>query len=174
VESVRAEQLQAHAVLGVRFVQYLDFPAPRSDTVPRHQLSDAIGKVLCEFQPHTVYIPHHGDMHFEHGLVYQCCLVAARPVNPGAVARILAYETLSETEWSPPTASACFQPTVYINIEQQLEQKLKAIECFRSQLKPPPHPRSVECVKALATLRGATAHLHAAEAFMLVREIETD
>jgi len=171
VESVREEMRQAHAKLGVSGAQFLDFPAPRMDTVPRHTVSDGIGRVLGEFRPHTMYIPHHGDMHFEHGLIYQCCLVAARPLDRSAPRRLLAYETLSETEWGPPLPSMVFQPTVYIDIEKQLPQKLAAAACFQSQIKPMPHPRSLDAIKALAQYRGATANLQAAEAFMLVREI---
>ena len=141
------------------------------DTVPRHTVSDAIGRVLREFHPHTLYIPHHGDMHFEHGLIYQCCLVAARPLDRSAPRRLLAYETLSETEWGPPLSSLAFQPTVYIDIEKHLAQKLAAAACFQSQMKPMPHPRSLDAIKALAQYRGATANLQAAEAFMIVREI---
>jgi N-acetylglucosamine malate deacetylase 1 len=171
IDSVREEMRQAHSILGVKGAQFLDFPAPRMDTVPQHTISDAIGRVLREFQPQTIYIPHHGDMHFEHGLTYQCCLVAARPLDRNAPRRVLAYETLSETEWGPPQPAAVFQPTVYVDIEKHLEQKLAAAACFRSQLKPMPHPRSLEAIQSLARFRGATAHLQAAEAFVLVREI---
>ena len=129
------------------------------------------GRVLREYQPHTMYIPHHGDMHFEHRLIYECCLVAARPLDRTSPRRLLTYETLSETEWGPPLQSLMFQPTIYVDIEKHLEQKLAAAACFRSQMKPMPHPRSLEAIKALAQYRGATANLMAAEAFMLVREI---
>jgi N-acetylglucosamine malate deacetylase 1 len=171
VDRVRAELKEAHAVLGVRSVKYLDFPAPRLDTVPRHTVADAIAKLLKELQPHTMYVPHHGDMHFEHGLINEACLVAARPLDATAVRRILAYETLSETEWAPPTPAAGFQPTVYVDIANYLQKKLDAFSCFRSQLKSPPNPRSLEIIKALAMFRGAAAHLTAAEGFVLLREI---
>jgi N-acetylglucosamine malate deacetylase 1 len=171
VDLVRAELREAHALLGVSSVRYLDFPAPRLDTVPRHTVADAISQVLRELRPEVMYVPHHGDMHFEHGLIYEACLVAARPHNSTAVRRILAYETLSETEWGPPTAGAAFQPNVYFDITGYLNKKLEAFSCIRSQVKSPPHPRSLEVIKALAKYRGAAAHLEAAEAFVLLREI---
>ncbi len=167
----RSELRQAHELLGVKSLKFLDFPAPRMDTVPRHEISDAIGRVLKELEPHSMYVPHFGDMHFEHGLTYECCLVAARPVRNCSIRRILAYETLSETEWGPPVAAAAFQPTVFVDIAPYLQKKLAAMECFKSQLHPEPHPRSLATLQALAKLRGSTASLKAAEAFMLVREI---
>jgi LmbE family N-acetylglucosaminyl deacetylase len=171
VNAAREELRQAHAILGVKSVKYLDFPAPRMDTVPRHLVSDAIAALLRELQPHTMYVPHPGDMHFEHGLTYESCLVAARPIRNSPVRRLLAYETLSETEWGPPMAGAAFQPTVFVSIEKYLEKKLAAMACFKGQLQPEPHPRSLKTLEALARLRGSTAGLMAAEAFMMVREI---
>ncbi|HEY2882259.1 MAG TPA: PIG-L deacetylase family protein, partial [Pirellulales bacterium] len=115
VESLRKEMLQAHGVLGVKTTRFLDFPAPQMDTVPRHEIADAIGVVLQEILPHTLYTPHPGDMHFEHGLTFEACLVAARPIGLAKVNRILAYETLSETEWAPAINAASFQPNVFVN-----------------------------------------------------------
>jgi N-acetylglucosamine malate deacetylase 1 len=171
VQQAREELRQAHAILGVKGSIFLDFPAPRTDTIPRHTVSDAIGGVLRELRPHTMYVPHFGDMHFEHGLTYECCLVAARPIGDYTVHRILAYETLSETEWGPPVAGAAFQPTVFVNIEPYLTKKLAAMACFKSQVQPEPHPRSLTNLESLARLRGSVVSVKAAEAFMLVREI---
>jgi N-acetylglucosamine malate deacetylase 1 len=171
VEQVRSEMRAAHKALGVNSSRLLDFPAPRMDTIPRHTVADAVAKVLQEVAPATMYIPHYGDAHFEHGLIYEACLVAARPLGPSAVERILAYETLSETEWGAPTSGAAFRPTVYVDISEHLGKKLEAFACFRTQVKTAPHPRSADVIRALATYRGAAAHLAAAEAFALVREI---
>ena len=171
VDRVRNEAKDAHSILGVRSVRYLEFPAPRLDTIPRHQIADAVAGMIRELGPEIIYVPHHGDMHFEHGMTYEACLVAARPGRQPVVRRILAYETPSETDWSPPVSGSAFQPTVYIDIESQLEKKLRAMACFASQLQPSPHPRSLINLEAVARCRGAAAGLHAAEAFMLVREI---
>jgi len=174
VAQTRAELKEAHGLLGIKSVQYLDFPAPRMDTIPRHTVADAIRRVIDELQPHTLYVPHFGDMHFEHGLTYQACLVAARPAGRIVVHRILAYETLSETEWGPPLAGYAFQPTVFVDIDACLSKKLAAMGCIKSQLFSAPHPRSLANLEALARLRGSTAGLKAAEAFVLVREIREE
>ena len=171
VDRVRSEARDAHLILGVRSVRYLDFPAPRTDTIPRHMVADAIARVVDELQPAIMYVPHHGDMHFEHGMTYEACLVATRPRGNTSVRRVLAYETPSETDWAPPMPGCAFQPTVYVDIQSQLEKKLKAMACFESQLQPSPHPRSIENLESLARLRGAASGLRAAEAFMLAREV---
>lgn len=167
----REEVQAAHQLLGVASTTYLDFPAPRLDTIAGYQLADAIAQVIRQLQPHTVYLPHYGDLHTDHQRVYQAVLVATRPVNDCPVRQLLCYETLSETEWSPPRADSVFVPTVFIDIEPYLLLKLKAMSCYRSELKAFPHPRSLDALTALAKVRGATAGLAAAEAFAVVRQI---
>jgi LmbE family N-acetylglucosaminyl deacetylase len=167
----RAELAEAHRILGVSETRFLDFPAPRLDTVPRHELADALRKVFYDLGATIVYLPHHGDIHADHGHVYHAGLVAARPLAGCPVRRVLCYETLSETEWTPPIDGAVFFPTVFVNIEKQLQRKLDAMACYKSQLKQAPNPRSLDVLRALAQLRGSTIHAPAAEAFELVREI---
>lgn len=167
----RAELAEAHRILGVAETRFLDFPAPRLDTVPRHELADALRKVFYDLGATIVYLPHHGDIHADHGHVYHAGLVAARPLAGCPVRRVLCYETLSETEWTPPIDGAVFFPTVFVNIEKQLQRKLDAMACYKSQLKQAPNPRSLDVLRALAQLRGSTIHAPAAEAFELVREI---
>ena len=172
IEQGRRELAEAHKILNVASVKFLDFPAPALDTTPGYLVADAIRAVLVEIQPHIVYLPHHGDIHGDHRAVNRATLVAARPNGTLRVSRMLAYETLSESEWGNPNGSDAFQPTVFIGISEYLADKIEAMKCYRSQLKASPNARSLEAIRALATYRGHTVNLAAAEAFMLVREIE--
>jgi N-acetylglucosamine malate deacetylase 1 len=171
VEKAIGELREAHALLGVADVHFLNFPAPKLDTVHGYKLADAISEVIRTLRPRIIYTPHRGDIHADHQAVYQATLVATRPINDCPVKRVLCYETLSETEWSPPLGDSAFIPTVFVDISDYLDDKLKAMNCYQSQIKQPPHPRSLQTIEALARLRGATVSLPAAEAFMLVREI---
>ena len=171
IEGTRGELAQAHAVLGVRSVRFLDFPAPKLDVVPLYEVAEAIGQVVRELRPSIIYCPHQGDLHGDHKAVFWATLVAVRPVNDHRVSRILCYETLSETEWAAPLPGDAFAPTVFIDITATLARKLRACRCYRSQMKPSPHSRSVRAVAALARFRGATVGLSAAEGFILIREI---
>lgn len=171
VEQVREEMRNAHAILGVKGVEFLDFPAAQLDTVPAHQIADAMAKLIQSWRPTTLYLPHHGDLHMDHRLVYLAGLVAARPTRDVSVRRILTYETVSETDWAPPTAGDAFVPTVYVDITRYLTQKLEAAACFQSQMRAPPHTRSLRSLEALAVWRGGSVRMGAAEAFVLVREM---
>ena len=172
-EKVRAETRAAHIFLGIQETFFLDFPCPRLDTIPSYQLSIAIEKVIRNNSIDTLYIPHRGDIHKDHRITYEAALVAARPINENPVQRILAYETLSETEWAAPFPDEAFIPNYYERItEAQLEIKLKAFQFFSTQIKQPPHPRSLQNIKYLARLRGASISYAAAEAFHLIRNID--
>jgi LmbE family N-acetylglucosaminyl deacetylase len=147
----------------------LDFPAPRLDVVANHELADSIRAIIHATRPSIVYLPHHGDLHADHRAVHRATLVAARPLSACPVLRLLCYECPSETEWGSP--EDCFIPTVFVDISEYLQSKQKALACYQSQLKAPPHSRSLQTIEHLARLRGSTISVDAAEAFVLVREI---
>lgn len=173
VEETRSELAAAHQLLGVEDVHFLDFPAPRLDAVPGHVLADRLTRLVREIQPRTVYAPHWGDLHSDHKAVYWATMVATRPNGVPRVERLLCYETLSETEWGGASADNSFSPTVFVDIGEFLPTKLQAMACYRTQLKEHPHSRSLQSIEALATFRGSTVGLSAAEAFVLVREVVT-
>ncbi|MFZ4725961.1 MAG: PIG-L deacetylase family protein, partial [Paludibacter sp.] len=171
VEAVRKEALEAHVLLGVTKTFFLDFPAPELDTVPLADISREISKILTEYKINVLYLPHRGDIHNDHRVVFNAGLVAARPVGNCSVTEIYAYETLSETEWAAPFGDDAFIPTCFVNVENTLEAKMEAMKCFKSQLREFPNPRSLETIEALAKFRGATVGFKAAEAFMIIRQI---
>jgi LmbE family N-acetylglucosaminyl deacetylase len=171
-DRVRKEARDSHSFLGVKETFFLDFPAPRLDTIPSYKLSMVIEKLIRQFSISDVYVPHRGDIHKDHRITYEATLVAARPINGNPVKRIFAYETLSETEWAAPYADEAFIPTVFENISDHIELKKEAFKFFTTQIKEFPHPRSLDSIENLAKLRGATVGFERAEAFMLIRRIE--
>jgi LmbE family N-acetylglucosaminyl deacetylase len=170
-DEIKQEIKDAHDVLGVAKTHFLEFPAPKLDTVPGYQLADEIAGVIRAVCPTTVYCPHRGDVHADHQRVFQATLVATRPINHCSVKQLFCYETLSETEWCPPFGDQAFVPNVFVDISASLDEKLKAMSCYQSQLQDSPKPRSLTAIEALAKLRGSTVSLPAAEAFMLIRAI---
>jgi len=171
VERGRTEARAVHAELGVVDTLFCDFPAPMLDTIPRHQVSDALRGIIDSLAIDTVFIPHGGDIHFEHTIVAEAALVACRPIRGSSVKRVYAYETLSETEWAPPQTSRAFIPNVFVDISGYIDAKLRAMNGYASQIQQAPHPRSAEGIQSLAKLRGLSIGCHYAEAFMLIREI---
>ena len=171
IRMIRTEALESHKLLGVTKTYFADFPAPRLDTFPAYELANHIGSVIREVNADTLFIPHRGDVHLDHRRVYEASLVAARPQGVYTVKNIYAYETLSETEWAAPFPEDNFIPNVFVNIEKEIDYKVKAFEKFESQLKIFPHPRSLKGIDVLARHRGTVISVEAAEAFSLIREI---
>lgn len=172
VDSIRLEAQKAHDMLGVKKTLFLDFPAPQLDQHPSYLMSIEIHKILKEYSIDTVYIPHRGDIHKDHKMVFDSALVATRPKGNYSVKKILAYETLSETEWGNPIASDMFIPNFFERIDDiDFQKKLKALSFFKSQIESFPASRSLEAVEALAKFRGASISSLKAEAFMVVRII---
>jgi LmbE family N-acetylglucosaminyl deacetylase len=167
----RREAAVAHQILGVEDTRFLPLPAAGLSEVPHGDVNAALVEVFADLRPDVVFIPFNGDLHLDHQRVFLSALVAGRPSTGFTPRSIYAYETLSETNWNAPYLSPAFVPNVYVDIADHLETKLAAMEAYASQLKAPPHERSVEALRALATLRGATVGCAAAEAFVLVREI---
>ncbi len=161
----------AHKVLGVTDTFFLNLPAAMLESIPRYELNSAIGKLISEIRPEEVFIPHRGDMHLDHKMIVDACMVAVRPRFDYSVKRIYAYETLSETEWDIPNTTNAFIPNVYVDITKYIDKKLAAMEEYKTQICDYPNPRSVQGIRALAMLRGTTISREYAEAFMLIRDI---
>ena len=171
VTQIRRELVAAHDVLGGTTVHYLDLPAAALDTVGAAQINSAVANVVGDVEPDTVFAPFFGDVHVDHQLVFNAALVACRPRSATVPRLLLAYETLSETNWAAPPITPGFQPNVYVDIGEYLDRKLEAFAKFESQLKAFPDERSLETIEALARLRGSTVFRQAAEAFMIVRQL---
>lgn len=171
IANIRNEAKSAHEILDVNETRFFDFPAPRLETSPSYKIAAALTELIQELRIETLYIPHQGDLHRDHGVIHNAALVAAKPRPGGCVKSIFAYETLSETEYVPPLSGAAFAPNHYVEIGPHIEAKIEAMKCFGSQLKEFPDSRSIEGIEALARFRGVSVGLEAAEAFSCLRTI---
>ena len=173
VDGIRAEAREAHASIGVEKTYFLELPAPALDAYPGYKVSLERSKVIAECEPDTVFIPHRGDSHKDHGRIHDAAMVACRPRGNYKVKHVYAYETLSETEWGEPIQSEMFVPTKFYSFtEEEFAEKLKAMSFFKSQLAPFPNSRSLEAIEALGKYRGACISKMRAEAFEVLRDID--
>lgn len=162
---------QCHKFLGIKHTYFLNFPAADIESQKRYILNDRLLQVIREVLPDDVYIPHRGDMQIDHQIVVDACMVALRPKYFPQIKRVLAYETLSETDWNIPNSTNAFIPNVYENIESYLSIKKEALAYYSLQVSEFPDPRSEKAVESLAQFRGAQMLWKAAEAFILIREL---
>ena len=158
----------------VRFtaIHWLDFPAARLDTVPLGDLVAAIGGVVDRSAADTLFIPHGGDVHSDHRVVAQAAGACTKWFRHPNVKRVLAYETLSETDFALPPDGPGMPINYYVDISEQLDRKLELLALYEEELGDFPFPRSLTAVEALAQVRGAAAGCQAAEGFRLLKAVE--
>jgi N-acetylglucosamine malate deacetylase 1 len=162
---------RAAEILGANPPRLHKFPDNGLDAVPLLDVTKAIEAVVAEFQPDIVYTHHAGDLNMDHVICHRAVLIACRPLSAPGVRRILAFEVPSSTEWNTPGVHT-FAPTRFVDISDTLAVKHQALKAYDEEMRPFPHPRSSAAIDALVKWRGAMAGLAAAEAFVVVREIE--
>jgi LmbE family N-acetylglucosaminyl deacetylase len=147
----------------------LGLPTTQIDEVPMKQLVGAISAVFASYQPNEVFVPHWGDVHSDHRVVFKAVASSCKLFRNPSVNRILAYEIPSETDFGLiPNES--FVPNVFIDISPYLDKKIGAMGIYESELGQHPFPRSKESIHAVAVARGAASGYQFAEAFQLLRE----
>ncbi len=130
-----------------------------------------VSNYIKKTQPSIVYTHHFGDLNIDHQKTSEATIIACRPIENKFVEKLLMFETLSATEMAGYRLANLFMPNLFINIENELERKLKAMSCYKSELNDFPHPRSLKAIELNAKLWGTKNNMEAAEAFYIFREI---
>jgi LmbE family N-acetylglucosaminyl deacetylase len=158
-------------ILGCSSVVSLGLPDNRLDELTLLDVVKRIEESLDRHKPSTVLTHHPGDVNVDHRVAHDAVIAACRPQPGHPVRELMFFEVPSSTEWRPPSSAEAFNPNWFVDISATLEKKLEALKAYQSELREFPHPRSLRAVEALATWRGATAGVTAAEAFVLGRKI---
>jgi len=162
----------AAEILGAEAPRFAGFPDNRMDRIPILDITKAVEAVVEEVGPAVIYTHHGGDLNRDHRMLHEAVVTACRPLPGRPFRKLLTFETLSSTEWASEAVGIAFRPRRYVDISATLEDKLRALACYESEMRPFPHPRSAEAVTALAALRGSQVGLVAAEAFDVIFDIE--
>ena len=129
-----------------------------------------LAKLMDELRPDTIISPYYGDIHSDHGTVYSWIKAVSKSFRNPFLKRLMLMEVISETDFAMP--DQVFRPNFFIDISDQMEQKMEAISVYSQEIGEHPFPRSLKNIYALGTSRGAVAGVGCAEAFMLIRGIE--
>ena len=151
----RTEQVEAAKILGVTEVHWGGFGDTRLPESAIALMAD-LERVVQHVCPDTVYVNYQDDTHQDHRVIAQ----VARSVTR-YIANVLYYET-------PSTIG--FEPTVFMDICETLEIKLKALKAHDSQIDRT-HVRLniIEIAMATTTFRGVQAKMSCAESFVPIR-----
>ena len=173
IRTKKAETDHCAAALGVKQVFYGGLPDMKLDITPHVEINSVIENTISAFQPSIVFTHFSGDVNKDHRRVCESTLVACRPVPEQCVKRLFLYSVPSSTEWNAQTAANAFLPNWYEDISGlYAEKKYKAMECYQTELREYPHPRSIQYLKTADTAEGNKVGLLTAESFILLRSIE--
>jgi LmbE family N-acetylglucosaminyl deacetylase len=168
----RAAELQeVERLYGFASTHELGFPAAGLESVPRAALIEKLRAAFRTVRPDVAYLPYPGDVHSDHRIAFEAAAACVKWFRPPAPRRVLAYETLSETDATLDPTAQPFRPNVFVDITPHLDRKLEILQRYAGEVGAFPFPRSVEAVRALARVRGAAAGCEAAEGFQLLKEI---
>ena len=166
---VNQDAYTASTVLDINSIQIIGKYGCRFDKYPMIDIAKIIEKKIQTFQPEVIYTHSPYDVNNDHTVVFKAVLAATRPFPNHCVKKIFLMEVLSSTEWN---FLGKFRPNVYVDVNGVIDKKVKAIECYKSEIRDFPNPRSGEAIITLAKKRGSEVGLYYAEAFMLLRSIE--
>lgn len=172
LEKLQASARRANQVLGVKKLLLEEFPDNAFDSVPRLKIIQAIERVVSQFRPDIVYTHSFADLNLDHQVCNESVQTACRPLPGAFVKKILTFEVASSTEWRFQGAKI-FTPNYFVDAAQTLSLKLKAMKEYGDELRLFPHPRSLKYLEAQALVRGGQSGLAAAEAFCVVRDIQS-
>lgn len=172
INSVVKETEIALSVIGIKNYKYIGLPDNRFDTLPLLDIIKNISEYLKTNIPEIIYTHHFGDLNIDHQITFESVITTARTIENTFVKEIYLFETLSSTEMSGSIPQRFFIPNFFVNISNYLEQKLKAMSAYKSEIREFPHPRSLEAIKYNALLWGAKNNTSALEAFYCFRKID--
>jgi LmbE family N-acetylglucosaminyl deacetylase len=149
------EQEEAMKFLGVKkifWAGYKDTELPNERII----ISD-IDSVISEINPNEVYVNYIDDIHQDHRTLAECTLAATRYVR-----RVFFYEDYTSVK---------FEPDIFVDIGDVLEEKQKLIQIYSSQVVKtyPTKLDMIESVRATANFRGFQGKVKYAEGFKAFR-----
>jgi LmbE family N-acetylglucosaminyl deacetylase len=151
-------------------VHQAKLPTTQLDTLPVSTVVSQISGIFQEVKPTVVYLPFSGDVHSDHRVVSDAVLACCKWFRYPSIKRVLAYETLSETDQDFSHGGSGFKPNCYVNISKYLDKKIEIMSVYEGELGEFPFPRSERALRALAEFRGVQVGYQAAEAFLLLKE----
>lgn len=149
------EQMEAMDILGVKKIYwggYVDTELPNERVIISY-----LDRVIQEVDPDEIYVNYIHDIHQDHRILAACTLAATRYVK-----KVFFYEDYTSTN---------FEPDVFVDIEDVLDEKQRLIQVYSSQVSKsyPTKLDMLESVKAIANFRGFQGKVKYAEGFKAFR-----
>jgi len=166
---LREQTKQAAKILGVKDIEFFDFPDNEMDTISNLEITKTIEGIIKKFNPSVIYTHSPVDVNVDHRMIFHATLTATRPKKGNSVEKVYSFEIPSSSEWN---FSETFNANTFVDIEKELSYKIKAMQKYKSEIEKFPHPRSPKALESIAQRWGTVSGFNAAEGFVLVRELK--
>jgi len=171
VQNLQKDAIKASKIMGIKHIEFLDFPDNEMDKKSNLEITKKIESMILEFKPDIVFTHSQHDVNIDHRMIYDATITATRPFSKFKVKEVISFEVPSSTEWYFPSK---FSPNMFIDINEELTTKIKALSAYKTEINEFPHPRSVEGVEVIAKHWGTVSGFNAAEAFCIVRQLKNN
>lgn len=171
-ELIRRREIQLKKIedfYGFGGVFHLNLPSTELENIDSGKAIEMIGDIIKKIKPEVMILPDYNDAHSDHKRAFDWCYACSKVFRFPYIKQILTMEIISETDFGKPENP--FAPNFFVDITDYLDKKIQALNIYDTEIAAPPFPRSEENVRALATVRGATAGVRYAEAFRLIKYI---
>ncbi len=175
-EELYANCMQANEMVGFAKPVLGSFPNIKLNNVDHLTLVQYIEEQIVKYKPDRLFTHHPADLNDDHRQISRACMVASRlyqrreDIPP--ISSLHFMEIQSSTDWSYETNVDGFRPNLYVEVENEIDIKLKALACYRNVMRKYPNPRSVESIKGLAAYRGSQNAQIYSEAFQTIYQRE--
>ena len=140
------------------------------DAKPLHPLIEVIESTsnvsLEKIAPTMVAIPTIFSHHQDHVHVHHACIAALRPISTPVSNVVLSYEAPEHSRWS---ANGIFEPNLFVEIDNEIDDKIEAFMKYESQVRP--GGRDADSIRNQARYRGQEVGKELCEAFYVHRFI---
>ena len=163
---------------------WLDCKSGEFDKDSKIEINNKLTNIVSKIKPKIVYTHFYGETHQDHRFVFDSTMVACRPSHHArgtdftkdwnGVEKILCYEIVSSTNWSG-RLDENFNPTEFnVVSKNDVDKKINAYKCYKDEIRPENHPRSMDGLITLAKHHGNSIGVKYAEAFVVIRNIKYD
>jgi N-acetylglucosamine malate deacetylase 1 len=171
LSSLRNDTFKALSIIGVKKsnIFFGDFDDNELDKHTLLKLIHWIEKLIDKIKPDAIFTHHRYCTNIDHQYCHEACIVATRPSINSHIP-VFCGEVPSSTGYLKPTQ---WEPNFYVNVSKDdVKAKIKAMQTFKDEARPDPHPRSPEVLMSLAKVRGSESGFFFAESFMMQKMFE--
>lgn len=163
--------IKANKIIGTKELFFENLPNQKMDNIPILEVTQIIEKYITKLKPDRVFTHHIGDLNKDHQVIAEATFTATRPIVGQVVKEVYSYNVPSSTEWNFIEGEKTFIPNIFIDIKDELDFKLKSMECYESECRDYPHPRNPKSLRVHANYWGVVSGFEYVEPFKLIRKL---